>query len=559
MRCSSVWPGASDRGASGESLARSCPPCSGTFYSLPHLVEQLTSSAPRRNVKARVATLAVLAVSCALALAGAAAAQRASGAFMRRLGEHAWQLSVCFQLVALIAAGLFLERLRDRASSAPAAVYRLVLYAFAALTLAQAFLVDAYDGDLAWVIAAAASSVFPLALLVEPLVRRACRQKWIRGPLRGLDVLCLSFLLALGVAELGLRAWRALSPSPLLLTADLTTRQRMEMNAWKPGSLRMGFTVNSGGHYDTEFLPRAERDGRHLVVTVGDSFSASVVPHYWHFTTVCERLLEGVEVYNFGIAACGPHDYLEWVRRDVRDLQPDAIVVNLFLGNDLQDANSPEDVVARRPWLHHTNLLVWLLPTRIVKLRQARLSPAQKERRMERRGVAMTPPEELVQQIPWLFDPTLEPGIFSEEKFLEIERQRARYNSNSKIQRFEVLFGLIRQMREAAGKTPFGVMLIPDEYQVEDGLWQAILDAEGRPKWERQRPSRVIRTWLQQERIPHVDLLPRLRALPVDERGKRNAYLLRDTHFNVLGNQVAAEGLAELVRELRQGGADTGR
>ena len=44
--------------------------------------------------------------------------------------------------------------------------------------------------------------------------------------------------------------------------------------------------------------------GTPLAVTIGDSFSASIVPHVYHFTTVAERALTlGPIIANIGVAA----------------------------------------------------------------------------------------------------------------------------------------------------------------------------------------------------------------------------------------------------------------
>jgi hypothetical protein len=90
-------------------------------------------------------------------------------------------------------------------------------------------------------------------------------------------------------------------------------------------------------------------------------------------------------------------------------------------------------------------------------------------------------------------------------------------------------------------------MLIPDEFQVEDALWDEVVASTGR-RLNRNQPQERITAFLRQEGIPSLDLLPALRAVPPMADGQRHLYHLQDTHFNVRGNQVAGEKLAEFLR-----------
>ena len=120
------------------------------------------------------------------------------------------------------------------------------------MTLAHAFLVVSYHQDLVFVCAALALGVFPIGLALTPRVRELAARRWIARGLRGLDMVLMSLVLTIVLGELALRAWRQVAPSPLFATVDMLTEERVRANAFKPGSLRMGFTANSGGHYDTE-------------------------------------------------------------------------------------------------------------------------------------------------------------------------------------------------------------------------------------------------------------------------------------------------------------------
>ena len=102
-------------------------------------------------------------------------------------------------------------------------------------------------------------------------------------------------------------------------------------------------------------------------------------------------------------------------------------------------------------------------------------------------------------------------------------------------------------MRREAGSTPFAVMMIPDEFQVEDSVWAVASSGADGARLERDLPQRVLVQWLTEQGIPYLDLLPVLRAVPPMPDGKRHLYQLRDTHFNARGNEVTGQELAAFL------------
>ena len=157
----------------------------------------------------------------------------------------------------------------------------------------------------------------------------------------------------------------------------------------------------------------------------------------------------------------------------------------------------------------------------------------------------------------WLADARREPPTFSEETFLRIETERALSICRpDRARDFEQLYGALLEARRLCGATPLFVLLIPDEFQVEDELWRAVKDRY-RPieagagaavgALDRDQPQRLLAEWLERHDIPFVDLLPRFRAqAPLADSG-RHLYHLRDTHLTVRGNRVAGEALAEFL------------
>jgi hypothetical protein len=96
-------------------------------------------------------------------------------------------------------------------------------------------------------------------------------------------------------------------------------------------------------------------------------------------------------------------------------------------------------------------------------------------------------------------------------------------------------------------------VLIPGEFQVDDTLWNAMVQ-KSRHVMDRDRPQRLIRSWMAEQGLPVLDLLPILRAVPPLKDGRPHVYQLQETHFNARGNAVAGRALARFSDSLLSGG-----
>lgn len=109
---------------------------------------------------------------------------------------------------------------------------------------------------------------------------------------------------------------------------------------------------------------------------------------------------------------------------------------------------------------------------------------------------------------------------------------------------WEVSKALIRQLRrevEADGGR-LAVVLIPDRRQVEAGYldWaMRTYPAMAAYTWDMEHPNRVLRTFLEAEGIPYLDLLEVFRQR-TQEQGAE-LYYPRDGHWNVAGHRLAGE------------------
>ena len=344
--------------------------------------------------------------------------------------------------------------------------------------------------------------------------------------------------------ELALAAWAAWAPSPLWMVETPDVRRRLAALARPAGEPHMGFLTNSLGHYDVEFVSRAARRGR-TIAMIGDSFSASFVPHRYHFTTVAERALGDTEIYNFGIPGIGAPEYLHLLQQQALPLEPDAVVISVFCGNDLA-IRPPRAANALWSWFDRAQVRLCTVPTRLAKLWNAdATSPALPHAGAT--GGLLATEAELLDAYPWLFDHTLEPGTFSPDAYVSLVRERLSYACQVEQPPVGLLLDYIDQMRMAAGDLPFGVVLVPAEFQVEQRLWDEATRSVDGLLLDRDEPQASLRAALSQRGIRHLDLLPTLRAVEAQPDGDRHCYLLCDTHFNVRGNEVAGRAIAAWI------------
>jgi hypothetical protein len=368
---------------------------------------------------------------------------------------------------------------------------------------------------------------------------------------RAVDVLLVSACFGAVGLEIGLRALAAVRPSTLLARSSMEPRTVLERNRTKPGNLHFGVPFNAGGHYDVAFERR--RDGEHRIATIGDSFSTGVVPHAFHYTTVAEREL-GFPVDNLGVPGIGISEYTQLFVDEALPLRPELVVIAVFVGNDI--ITHPRTVLdpGLRGWFEREQVLIALVPARLARIAE------EERRRGDGRAAAtvqgatsersIVTAADLEKRYPWTGDYALEEETMSEASFVEVEAGRAKIACAPDLHWRYGFERYCTQLFAAAAGTPLAVMLIPDDFQVEDDLWEKVRAFHSDVALDRDQPQRVITSFLEAQGIPCLDLLPVMRAVPREADGRRHLYHLRDTHWNARGNALAGEALAGFVGPL---------
>ena len=139
--------------------------------------------------------------------------------------------------------------------------------------------------------------------------------------------------LALLLGEVVLRIYQY--DNPLFLFPDRSYNRFRG----KPFSDDYSFKLNSHGFKDVEFQ-LTKQPGHYRVLGIGDSFLFGVVPYEYNFLTLLEDRLtrqgRPVEVINMGIPGTSPRDYLGIYLYEGLGLNPNMVLVGLFVGNDFE-------------------------------------------------------------------------------------------------------------------------------------------------------------------------------------------------------------------------------
>ncbi|MCA8944254.1 MAG: hypothetical protein KDB80_16935, partial [Planctomycetes bacterium] len=382
------------------------------------------------------------------------------------------------------------------------------------------------------------------------LLARRVRGRISARARNALDLGAFSLCVALVGTEATLRCVPLFTASPVF---ERTTTPRAQIDRYRlaPGQAHFGFPANRLGFPDVDPVRRA---GRRFLIAIGDSFGQGVVPHAFHYTTVCEALLGDTDIANFGITTIGPAEYRTILEQDALPLAPDAVIVTLFVGNDVHDSlRYRDDFGWWRELFDRTRCQLYQVTCRLLRLgaEQTRTGHEAGHVQGELERDVVLERDAVVARYPWLEDHALEQPTFSREAYRDIEYTRivAACGPDS-VAAYDALFSILDAMVERATPTPIWFVLIPDEFQVEDDLWRdALAGREDPQRYGRLRPQERIRAWLDQRGIPYLDLLPVLREVRPLADGDRHLYHLRDTHFNARGNQVAGRALAEFLRD----------
>jgi hypothetical protein len=320
--------------------------------------------------------------------------------------------------------------------------------------------------------------------------------------------------LTLVLAEVALRAWAVAAGTSLLI------RDNLDAYRLVPGrDYGSGLCGNRLGYPGLELIAE-KMPGVLRIAAVGDSFSLGPPVAFADcYLTRLATEMPGAEVGNFGVSGAGLPEYREILERDVWPVQPDVVLLAIFVGNDITESlPRPRSLDPR----HHA---LYLICQRGWKLARARWQSS---------------PEQNLEPSNRLAAPALSPEIFC-----EVEARRLavclKATSPSMAKKWrnalDDLDGIVQACRRRT--IPLAVVLIPDEFQVNEAVLQDAIKESGfgREELDLEGPQRRLKAFLAERSVPCLDLLPAFRAVP-------DTYAPFDTHWNVAGNHLAAREIA---------------
>jgi lysophospholipase L1-like esterase len=344
-----------------------------------------------------------------------------------------------------------------------------------------------------------------------------------------------SLVLALGLAELGLRLMPPMGPEFVLAATisdldhgifedDVALRVVLAPNVSKAG-----FRTNRNGTRGADIPAKQPAEKR--ILTVGDSFTLGMqVRDDETFSALLDEALgDSVRVLNAGVPGYGTEQAIGMMRRLVPSVQADAVLLTVYTGNDLRDnarwAESPgmpsePPTVVEAPPPERSGLVKAL--ARHCRIAAYLVMFSDLSRMEDDFRLAEFKDEVL----PFAGRDHLKPLLPP---------------TRSALSRFN----------EACAELQVrcGVALIPPAYVVHTDRLAATFEAFGlEPSLEYvQEPQRAIRG-LVRSPTAVVDLTEALQA-NADEQ----PYLIFDPHFSAAGHQVAATALQDMAASLVSG------
>ncbi|MEA5517975.1 SGNH/GDSL hydrolase family protein [Limnoraphis robusta] len=299
-------------------------------------------------------------------------------------------------------------------------------------------------------------------------------------------------------------------------------------NRWrgKPHSQDFEFTLNSKGFKDVEY-PLKTPAGTYRIIGIGDSFSFGIVPYQHNYLTLLEEKLnqnnQKIELINMGIPGMGPKDYLSLLINEGLEYQPDMVLLSFYIGNDFMD-----NQFKAKERVGYQSYVISFVRS-LIKLQT------------QYEGLVFNPNNSLtyVDNAPTQND----------EFYLKDTKNKSNmFVKNPADDIFESYVedavSDIIKIKEICDyrNIKLVVVIIPDEVQVDQKLQAKIVerfDSDDPDKLDFRIPNRMLQETFQQNKIDYIDVMDEF----ITASSQQRLYKPNDTHWNIAGNQLAADVL----------------
>jgi hypothetical protein len=307
-------------------------------------------------------------------------------------------------------------------------------------------------------------------------------------------------------------------------------------------------------------------------MAVGDSFTFGLVPYPDAVMTRVEAALQAscprlaLDLLNLGIGGTGVRDYETLVELGAPRLDPDVILVNLYLGNDSPDLYvRPRTVEERRFWHRHSYLARYLRNVgrlaRGLERDVARWvgSPTRTDPSRARGGTSVDPAGSPSPDDRRLTGPTFTVDLFVEIMWDELRRfayPPERTDPETTWQPTLTILEGLRHRVTARGRRLM-LTLYPSVLQVSSEARAELLqELRQRPQLapslpaeiDPLLPNRVLLDYCQAVGLSCYDVTSDLVA--ASRESPAPLYKQQDTHWTIRGNRVTAEAQARWLSRL---------
>jgi hypothetical protein len=316
-------------------------------------------------------------------------------------------------------------------------------------------------------------------------------------------------------------------------------------------------TITNKFGFNAHDYPLQKAPGIYRILVVGDSFGWAG-GREGNYTALLERQLDNhygyhrIDIINAGYPMTHTAEQLVMLKKYGLQYHPDLVILGFFVGNDFIDGNPNRkrivvndlyiDIDRRREHI--------ILGYPIIVQSRLLLYVKQKYKIFTelRKTAASEPRQQLSQE---------QRGTLAEETFLDLERAQLEFfNINSwRKGRFQKNINYILQSvseMDALLKSrniKFIVAIYPDAFQIDKTLLNVIFERFRLrlDDYNLDLAQNILKSFLQSKDISYIDLTDRFRS----EGKEKDLYVLRDSHWNRSGNQLAADILFEtLVKRL---------
>lgn len=323
-------------------------------------------------------------------------------------------------------------------------------------------------------------------------------------------------LLTFFLGEIVLRIYNNYVPSFIFYSSSY------ERFRGRPFADDWNFNLNSQGFKDEEFSEK--RNDTYRILGIGDSFSFGVVPYEYNYLTLIESQFHqenvGVELLNMGVPSLSPKDYLSLLMKEGLVLQPDMVLLSFFIGNDFE--------VSKRK-LREYSYIASLLHY-IINIQD------------KYEGQVIHGKGKYCDDCPF----------FDQEQYLKLEFSRSSIYLVDNKSFPEKLYNALYYLKEIIDickkhNIKLVVAIIPDELQINQDLLREVKETYNPSiasnKWNITLPNRTLSNELDKLGVDNIDLYEYFAG------SAQQLYRPRDTHWNIAGNQLAANIIQEHIRK----------